>query len=54
MKRFYIIASLLVGALAFSACEEKLAEPVFPMDIYMKKPWEITNCEEEDNSWQEE
>ena len=35
------------------ALQEKLSEPVFPMDIYMKKPWEITNCEEDDNSWQE-
>lgn len=24
-----------------------LHEPVFPMNIYMKKPWEITTCEEE-------
>lgn len=36
------------------ALREKLAEPVFPMEIYMKKPWEITNCEEDNNSWQEE
>ena len=35
------------------ALQEKLSEPVFPMEIYMKKPWEITNCEEDDNSWQE-
>lgn len=26
---------------------ELLSEPVFPMEIYMKKPWEITTCEEE-------
>lgn len=26
---------------------ERLNEPVFPMNIYMKKPWEITTCEEE-------
>ncbi len=25
----------------------QLAEPVLPMDIYMKKPWEIIFCEEE-------
>lgn len=30
-----------------------LAEPVFPMDIYMKKPWEITTCEEENEQWPE-
>ena len=24
-----------------------LSEPIFPMEIYMKKPWEITTCEEE-------
>ena len=40
MKRFYIIASLLVGALAFSACEEKLAEPVFnePTEFVLNNP----------------
>ena len=35
------------------ALREQLSEPVFPMDIYMKKPWEITNCEEDNDSWQE-
>jgi hypothetical protein len=25
----------------------KLSEPVLPMKIYMKKPWEIIFCEEE-------
>ena len=29
-----------------SQAAERLREPVFPMDLYMKKPWEIT-CEEE-------
>lgn len=24
-----------------------LADPILPMEIYMKKPWEITTCEEE-------
>lgn len=32
---------------------ELLSEPVFPMNIYMKKPWEITTCEEELSTWQE-
>lgn len=27
--------------------------PIFPMDIYMKKPWEITTMEEENLSWPE-
>ena len=27
--------------------QEKLKEPVLPMNIYMKKPWEIIFCEEE-------
>ena len=27
--------------------QDKLAEPVLPMNIYMKKPWEIIFCEEE-------
>lgn len=31
----------------------QLAEPIFPMEIYMKKPWEISNCEEEVFTWQE-
>ncbi len=35
------------------ALQGKLAEPIFPMELYMKKPWEITNCEEEELSWQE-
>ena len=40
MKRFYIIASLLVGAFAFSACEQKLAEPVFnePTEFVLNNP----------------
>ncbi len=40
MKRFYIIASLLVGTLAFSACEQKLAEPVFtePTEFVLNNP----------------
>ena len=40
MKRFYIIASLLIGAVAFSACEEKLAEPVFnePTEFVLNNP----------------
>ncbi len=29
-----------------SQAAERLQEPVFPIDLYMKKPWEIT-CEEE-------
>lgn len=29
-----------------SQAAQRLQEPVFPMDLYMKKPWEIT-CEEE-------
>ena len=33
--------------------EGKLREPLFPMEIYMRKPWEITICEEEDYLWQE-
>lgn len=36
------------------ALQEQLSEPVFPMEIYMKKPWEITNCEEDNISWQVE
>ena len=28
------------------------SEPLFPMELYMKKPWEITTCEEE-SLWQE-
>ena len=35
------------------ALQGKLEEPIFPMELYMKKPWEITNCEEEELSWQE-
>ena len=35
------------------ALQGKTAEPLFPMELYMKKPWEITNCEEEELSWQE-
>ena len=27
--------------------QDQLAEPVLPMNIYMKKPWEIIFCEEE-------
>lgn len=27
--------------------QDKLSEPVLPMNIYMKKPWEIIFCEEE-------
>ena len=27
--------------------QDKLKEPVLPMNIYMKKPWEIIFCEEE-------
>lgn len=40
MKRFFIIASLLVGAVAFSACEQKLAEPVFnePTEFVLNNP----------------
>ncbi len=33
--------------------EGRLSEPLFPMDIYMRKPWEITFSEEEDFLWQE-
>ena len=33
--------------------EGQLSEPIFPMDIYMRKPWEITFSEEEDYLWQE-
>ena len=32
---------------------ELLQEPVFPMNLYMKKPWEITTCEEESLIWPE-
>ncbi len=32
--------------------EGSLAEPLFPMELYMKKPWEI-NSEEEEFIWQE-
>lgn len=40
MKRFYIIASLLIGAAAFSACEQKLAEPVLnePTKFVLNNP----------------
>ena len=27
--------------------QDKLSEPILPMNIYMKKPWEIIFCEEE-------
>jgi hypothetical protein len=27
--------------------QDKLLEPILPMNIYMKKPWEIIFCEEE-------
>ncbi len=30
-----------------SQVSDQLSEPVLPMDIYMKKPWEILFCEEE-------
>lgn len=30
-----------------SQVSDHLSEPVLPMDIYMKKPWEIIFCEEE-------
>lgn len=30
-----------------SAVADQLCEPILPMDIYMKKPWEIIFCEEE-------
>lgn len=30
-----------------------LAEPILPITIYMKKPWEITTSEEEQLSWPE-
>ena len=30
-----------------SQVSDQLSEPVLPMDIYMKKPWEIIFCEEE-------
>ena len=32
---------------------DQLIEPILPMDLYMKKPWEITTCEEEHLSWPE-
>lgn len=40
MKRFYIIASLLIGALAFSACEDQDATPVFqePTEFVLNEP----------------
>lgn len=40
MKRFYIIASLLVAALAFSACEDQDATPVFqePTEFVLNEP----------------
>ncbi len=40
MKRFYIIASLLIGALAFSACEDQDATPVFqePTKFVLNEP----------------
>ena len=33
--------------------EGKLAQPLFPMEIYMRKPWEIITSEEEEFLWQE-
>lgn len=30
-----------------------LPEPVFPMELYMKKPWEFQNNEEESSTWPE-
>lgn len=33
--------------------ENTLIEPILPMDLYMKKPWEITTCEEEHLLWPE-
>lgn len=33
--------------------QNTLIEPILPMDLYMKKPWEITTCEEEHLSWPE-
>ena len=40
MKRIYIIASLLVGALAFSACEDQDMTPVFqePTKFVLNEP----------------
>ena len=32
---------------------DQLIEPILPMDLYMKKPWEITTCEEEHLLWPE-
>ena len=31
--------------------QDKLSEPILPMNIYMKKPWEIIFCEEEEQTW---
>lgn len=36
-----------------SQAAELLAAPVFPMDLYMKKPWEMNFCEEESSIWPE-
>ena len=33
--------------------QNTLIEPILPMDLYMKKPWEITTCEEEHLLWPE-
>ena len=33
--------------------ENTLIEPILSMDLYMKKPWEITTCEEEHLLWPE-
>ena len=35
------------------ALQGQLAEAVLPLEIYMKKPWEITNSEEEELLWQD-
>lgn len=36
-----------------SQAAELLADPVFPMNLYMKKPWEMNFCEEESSIWPE-
>ncbi len=33
------------------AVQDQLSQPLFPMDLYMKKPWEIINSEEEETLW---
>ena len=47
------MAGRRILAMAFTARSPTLIEPILPMDLYMKKPWEITTCEEEHLLWPE-